>query len=297
MGELAALGVSIFWSFTSIQFTLAGRRIGSKAMKRIRLIMATLFLSLAHLLLIGELWPIHAEPFRWGWLGLSGIVGLVLGDACLFQAFLLIGPRRALLMYSLVPVFSTLVAWGWLGETLAPAEIGAVLLTVGGVAWVVSERKPGNNAAGVPSEKYLLGLTLSVGAALGQALALVISKQGLVGDFSPLSATLMRMLVASVTIWLFALLQKQVSATGQALKDKRALAFTAGGALTGPTLGIWLSMVAIQATPVGIASTLMALPPIILIPLERWIFHERVSSRAVVGTVVALVGAAAIFMV
>jgi drug/metabolite transporter (DMT)-like permease len=296
MGELAALVTSICWSFTSIQFTLAGQRIGSQAVNRVRLILATLFLSLTHLLLYGELWPIHAEPFRWGWLGLSGIVGLVLGDACLFHAFLLIGPRRALLMYSLVPVFSTLVAWGWLGETLAPAEIGAVLLTVGGIAWVVSERKPGNNAAGAPSEKYLLGLTLSVGAALGQSLGLVISKQGLIGDFPPLSATLIRMLVASATIWLFALVRKQVSATGQALMDKRALAFTAGGALTGPTLGIWLSMVAIQATPVGIASTLMALPPILLIPLERWIFHEQVSSRAVVGTVVALVGAAAIFM-
>ena len=81
MGELAALGTSVLWTFTSIQFTLAGRRVGSQAVNRIRLVLAALFLSLAHLLLYGELWPLHAEPWRWGWLGLSGIVsGLVLGN-------------------------------------------------------------------------------------------------------------------------------------------------------------------------------------------------------------------------
>jgi drug/metabolite transporter (DMT)-like permease len=146
LGEIAALATSFCWSFTSIQFTLAGQRIGSVVVNRARLVLAVLYLSLAHLLLQGELWPIHAEPFRWGWLGLSGTIGLVLGDSCLFQAFLLIGTRRAMLLMTLVPVISTLVAWGWLGETLHPVEMGAVLLTVSGIAWVVSERQQGQGA-------------------------------------------------------------------------------------------------------------------------------------------------------
>lgn len=297
MGELAALGTSVLWTFTSIQFTLASRRVGSQAVNRIRLVVAALFLSLAHLLLYGELWPVHAEPWRWGWLGLSGIVGLVLGDSCLFQAFLLIGTRRSMLLMTLAPVFSTSVAWVWLGETLLPIEIGAILVTVGGIAVVVSEKRPTDNPAGTPSRNYPLGILLGVGAGLGQALGLVTSKQGLVGDFHPLSATLIRMLVASAVIWLFTLLKKRDGATGQALKDKKALLPLVGGALTGPTLGIWLAMVAVQNTPVGIASALMSLPPILLIPVERWLFHERASSRAVVGTAVALAGAAAILAV
>jgi drug/metabolite transporter (DMT)-like permease len=295
MGEIAALAVSFCWSFTSIQFTLAGQRVGSEVVNRTRLVLAVLYLSLAHLLLQGELWPIHAEPFRWGWLGLSGTMGLVLGDSCLFQAFLLIGTRRAMLLVTLIPIINTLVAWGWLGETLHPAEIGALLLTVGGIAWVVLERQ--QEEASVKSKKqYALGVLLGLIGASGGALGLVVAKQGLTGDFPSLSAALIRMVVATGVIWLLTLARGQVRATWPALRDKKARLFIARGALTGPFIGVWLSMVAVQRAHVGIASTLMVLSPIILIPLARWVFHEQISPRAVAGTVVALAGATIIFL-
>jgi drug/metabolite transporter (DMT)-like permease len=298
MGEIAALATSFFWSFTSIQFALASQRIGSGAVNRIRLVLAMLCLSLTHLLLQGALWPIHAEPFRWGWLGLSATLGLVLGDACLFQAFVLIGPRRAMLLMTLVPVISALVAWGWLGEALRWVEIGAVLLTVSGIAWVIAEGQS-NPARETPLEdkrKYALGVLLSIGAALGQALGLVTSKQGLSDDFPALSATLMRMIAASIVIWLLALVRGQVGETLQALRDRKAWQFVVGGSLTGPFIGVWLSMVAVQHAHVGIASTLMSLAPILLIPLGYWFFRDRISPRSIAGTIVALTGAAIIFL-
>jgi drug/metabolite transporter (DMT)-like permease len=281
---------------TSIQFTLAGQRVGSGVVNRTRLILAVLYLSLAHLLLYGELWPTHAEPFRWGWLGLSATIGLVLGDSCLFQAFLLIGTRRAVLVTTLGPVISALLAWGLLGETLQLAEMGAVLLTVGGTAWVVLERQQGQGTSVESKRQYALGVLLSFGGALGNALGLVLSKQGLAGDFSSLSAALIRMVVATGVIWLFTLARGKVGATWHALKDKRSGLFITGGALTGPFVGVWFSMVAVQHAHVGIASTLMSLSPIIIIPLARWVFREQVSPRAVAGTVVALAGAAIIFL-
>jgi drug/metabolite transporter (DMT)-like permease len=296
LGEIAALATSFCWSLTSIQFTLAGQRVGSGVVNRTRLVLAMVYLSLAHLLLYGELWPIHAEPFRWGWLGLSATIGLVLGDACLFQAFLLIGTRRAVLISTLVPVITTLLAWGWLGETLNLAEMGAVLLTVVGVAWVVSERQPEQGGSVESKRQYALGVLLGLGFALGQALGLVIAKQGLVGDFPSLSAALIRMMVATGVIWLLTLARGQVGATWPALRDNRVRLFIAGGAVTGPFVGVWLSMVAVQRAHVGIASTLMSLSPIILIPLAHWIFHERISPRSVAGTVVALAGATIIFL-
>jgi drug/metabolite transporter (DMT)-like permease len=297
MGEIAALVTSLCWSLTSVQLTLAGRKVGSRVVNRVRLILAVIYLSLAHLLVYGELWPVHADLFRWGWLGLSGTIGLVIGDACLFQAFLFIGTRRSMLLMTLVPVVSTLVAWAWLGETLQPIEIGAVLLTVGGVAWVVSERKRAQNGPLAEGERhYGLGVLLGLGGALGQALGLVIAKQGLSGDFPSLSATLIRMVVASGVIWLLALARGQVAETWHALREQKAWWLLISGALSGPFIGVWLSMVAVQNTQVGIASTLMALSPIILIPLDRWVFHEQVSSRSVVGTVLALAGTAIIFL-
>jgi drug/metabolite transporter (DMT)-like permease len=296
MGELAALVTSLFWSFTSIQFTLAGRRIGSRAVNRLRLVLAVFFLSVIHLLLNGELWPIHAELFRWEWLGLSGIIGLVLGDGALFQAFVLIGPRRSMLMMTSVPVISTLLAWIWLGEVLQPVQIGAILLTVAGIAWVVSERRSVQAESIDDRKQYVVGVLLGLAGALGQALGLVMSRQGLVGDFPPLSAALMRMLVATVVIWAVALVRRQVGSAGRVWEDKKALLFLIGGTVVGPVTGMWLSMVAVQQAEVGIASTLMAMSPIILIPLEGWLFKEKVSMRAVVGTAVALAGAAIIFL-
>ena len=296
MGELAGLATSLFWSLTSIQFTLAGRRIGSRAVNRLRLVLAVFFLSLAHLVIYGEIWPVHAEPYRWGWLGLSGIIGLVLGDGALFQAFVLIGPRRSMLMMTSVPVISTLLAWVWLGEVLQPVEIGAILLTVAGIAWVVSERRSKQAVSADDRKQYALGILLGLAGALGQALGLVMSRQGLAGDFSSLSAALMRMLVATVVIWAVTLVRREVGSAGRVWEDRRALLFLIGGTLVGPVTGMWLSMVAVQQAEVGIASTLMALSPILLIPMEGWLFKEKVSLRAIAGTIVALVGAAIIFL-
>ncbi|MBN1178831.1 MAG: DMT family transporter [Anaerolineae bacterium] len=296
MGELAALVTSFLWSITSIQFTLAGRRIGSYAVNRIRLLLAVIFLSLAHLLLYGQVLPFDAGLARWGWLGVSGVVGLVLGDGALFQAFVLIGPRRSMLLMTSVPVISTLLAWVWLGEALRPAQVGAILVTVAGIAWVVSERRSQQAAVCCDAKQYALGVLLGLGGALGQALGLVLSRRGLEGDFSALSAALMRMLVAALVLWPLALVRRQVGPLDRVLKDRTAMTLLLGATLMGPVVGMSLSMLAVQRAQVGIASTLMALSPIILIPLEWWLFKERVSARAVVGTVVALIGAMAIFL-
>jgi len=296
MGEIAALVTSVCWSLNSIQFTLAGRRVGSEVVNRVRLLLAVLYLTLAHLVVRGELWPIHAEFSRWAWLGLSGVIGLVIGDGCLFQAFLYIGPRRSMLLMTLVPVISTLAAWVWLGETLRPAEMGAILLAVGGIAWVVAERGRVPDTPSGQGRHYALGVLLGLGGALGQALGLVTAKQGLAGDFPSLSATVIRMVIASGVIWLLTLVRGQVGPTWRALGDRRAFLFIVGGSLIGPFAGVWLSMVAVQRAPVGIASTLMALSPIIMIPLDHWIFREKASPRSIAGTAIALAGASILFL-
>jgi drug/metabolite transporter (DMT)-like permease len=300
MGELAALATSVLWSFTSIQFTLAGQRVGSPVVNRVRLVLAVLYLSLAHLLLSGHVWPLDAEPYRWVWLSLSGIVGLVLGDASLFQAYLVIGPRRSQLVMTSVPAITTAVAWLWWGETLQPAQLMAMAVTIGGILWVVSERRQASRRASFPGDAnrraYFTGLLLAFGGALGQAFGLLLARRGLEGGFSPLSATLMRMGVAMVVMWALAVLGGRVRATVRALHDRRALAFIASAAFTGPFLGVWLSMIAVQNAAMGIASTLLALPPILLIPISAWVFGERITPRAVVGTAVALAGAALIFL-
>lgn len=300
IGELAALATAVLWSFTGILFTIAGRRVGSSVVNRMRLALAVLYLSLAHRVLTGQVWPVNAGQQPWFWLGLSGIVGLAIGDAFLYQSYLTIGPRRAAVVMTTVPVMSTVLAWLWFGEALTTIELLAIALTVAGVAWVVSERRSNGGRilfAGDDNRRtYMIGLLLALAGAAGQTLGLVLSKKGMEGGFPPLSATVIRMAAAAAAIWLVTVLGGRAPATLRALRDRRALAFIAAGALVGPFLGVWSSMIAVQVAPLGIASTLMSLSPVILIPLSHYIFGERITPRALVGTVAALVGTALIFL-
>ena len=61
-GELAALGTAIAWSFSSIFFTLAGRRVGSEVVNRTRLLFAVIFVAIIPQILEWQIFPFDAEP-------------------------------------------------------------------------------------------------------------------------------------------------------------------------------------------------------------------------------------------
>ena len=294
VGEIAAIVTSLCWSFTSIFFTIAGKEVGSMIVNRVRLLLASFYLIVIHYFLYGNLLPIHAEGYRWLWLGISGIIGLVLGDGLLLQAFVMIGTRLSMLLMSLVPIISTLLAWLFLHEILDGIEIFAILITVGGIIWVVLEKK---NANGIKQgNNYLLGILAGIGGAVGQALALITAKKGLIGDFPAFSAQFIRVIMATAIFWIFPLLNGTAISNFKFWKNKTARWSILSGSIVGPLLGIWLSLVAIKYAHIGIASTLMALPPIFLIPLTYLIFKERTSWYAVIGTVIATMGVAIIFL-
>jgi drug/metabolite transporter (DMT)-like permease len=102
----------------------------------------------------------------------------------------------------------------------------------------------------------------------------------------------MRLLSAAAAVWLVAVVTGAARSTGSALRgDGRASLFTTTGTIAGPIFGVWLSLVAIDRAPLGIASTLMSLTPVFLLPIARLVFSEPISYRAVAGTIVALSGA------
>ena len=240
-GEVAALMTSLFYSFSSTFFTFATQKFGSMVVNRLRLVMAAALLIVIHQLLFGSSLPLNASLSRWFWLGISGIVGLVLGDAFLFQAYRHIGTRLAMLLMSLAPVIAAIIAWIFLGETLGSIEILGIIVTMAGIAWVVMDgnvaRK--NGASGKSGQLYLRGLLFGLAAATGQALGLVLSKLGMGGNFSAISANVIRMVTAAITIWVFTLFQGQIKPTVQQLSQyPRWIGVVAAGMLAGPILGV-----------------------------------------------------------
>ncbi len=295
MGAIAALGTSVFWALSSIFFTLGGKQVGSVIVNRIRIVFAVLLVMLAHLVTQGALIPLGAGWDRWFWLGLSGIAGLVLGDSFTFQAYVLVGTRIGTLLMALAPVIGTLIAWIFLHETLTLLQLGGISLAILGIALVVLEKGNGNGSDH-DKKKYAVGILCGLLGAFGQASGLVLAKMGLVGDFPAISGVVIRMLTAMIFIWAAAVVLRQVGSTIEAGRSLSALRPIAIGSVVGPFFGVWCSLIAVQLTFVGIASTLMALTPIIVLPITKWVFKEQVTSRAVLGTVVALVGVSVIFL-
>lgn len=294
LGEIAALLTAVCWSFTAIFFSFGGRRVGSDVVNRTRLLFGLVFLIITHRLLEGQFIPTGVEPFRWGWLAVSSVLGLVLGDAFLFAALALIGPRITMLMMSTVPIMSALFGWILFGETFTSVELLAVLLAVGGIAWVVTE--PQSDPSQVNPAGYRKGLFFAFLGALGQVANLVTSRYALVDNFPALSATVIRILIGLAILWAIAAARGEIRDTFDKLRDRRAFWAIVGGSVAGPFLGIWLSLVAVQNARLGIASTLMALPPVLLIPVEYLVFRRVVSRRGIVGTIVAMTGVALLFL-
>ena len=297
LGEIAALITSLCFSITSTFFTLAGQKVGSVIVNRTRLGIAVVFIISAHFLLKIPL-PYEIETERLFWLGLSGIIGLVLGDASLFQAFILIGPRISMLLMGLVPVMAAILAWVFLGEQLSKLQILGIGLTLGGVLWVIIEHNREINSNGIDKQNYLPGILFGLGGAAGQALGLITAKKGLGGDFPALSGTLIRMFAAGIVLWSFTILRGQAWKTVEKLNNNRqSLGYITAGSFTGPFLGVTFSLIAIQNTRVGVASTLMALTPIFLLPISHLVFNEKFGWGAIAGTIVAVAGVGMLFLV
>lgn len=225
---------------------------------------------------------------------LSGIAGIGLGDTAFFAAINSLGPRRALLMGTLAPPMTALGALIFLQESLNVSAWCGILLTIVGVAWVVTERVPGisNTSPG----QLWRGITFGILAALAQAIGAVLSRSALTStSISPLWAALLR-LGAGVSIllpWTY-LARGQYQFQIKTLQSPRLIVGVCVAAFLGTYLGIWLQQTAIKLTAVGIASTLMQTSPLFILPLAMWM-GEKVTWRAIFGVVIALAGVAILF--
>lgn len=292
LGEISALVTATLWGGTSLAFTAAIRRVGSVQVNVTRMILASVFLGVTVLVMR---FPTDVTAEQFLFLALSGFAGLVIGDSFLFKAYQDVGPRIAMLVMSMAPAMSALLAYLFLGETLSLAGILGIGVTVGGIALVVFDRQ---RSGKLQRRGSAAGVLFAFAGAAGQAVGLILAKQAfLLGALHPMVATLVRIAVAVVLLgpaMIVAGLYKNPFRTFA--KEKRALGFTSLGALLGPTLGITGSLIAVSLTKVGIAATLMATTPIVMLPMVRYITKEELTWKAIAGAVIAVVGVAILFL-
>jgi len=279
--------------------------IGSFTVNKIRLLLAVFLYAGFLLVATGSLYPSGVNEQQWFWLGLSGIVGLVIGDGCGFKALVMIGPRLTMLIYASSPIMTTIIAWIFLGEQLSFVDVIGIAITIGGISWVVLERRFDHNSHFNLSHDHpdrgslMKGVLLGLVAALGQASGLVLAKHGMLhagGTVEPLQAAYVRMVVSLLVLWAITALRGQIPNTLRAMKNRRALSLCAAGATDGPFLGVWMSLVAIKYIAAGLAATLNSTTPVMILPLVVLWYKERVTLRATLGAVVTVCGVALIFL-
>lgn len=291
LGEFAALLTALCWTFGAIAFEIACKRAGALAVNWIRLAIGFILLVVFCTCYRNLPFPTDASLRTWLWLSLSGVIGFSIGDTLLFRAFAVIGSRISMLIMSIVPPITAFLGWIVMGEVLGVLGFLGMVLTVGGILMVVLERKKDQ----VQSKYPLSGVLMALGGAVGQAVGLVLSKYGM-GNYNAFAATQIRILAGIIGFSVLFFFLKRWGTIGQAMKDRKTLTPISIGAFLAAFLGVSFSLLAVQHTTTGVASTIMAIVPVLIIPPAVLIFKEKVSLKEVVGAFITVSGVAVLFI-
>ena len=292
-GEFAALLTAIFWTITALAFEAAGRRIGSLQVNLLRLVFGFIFLSLFNLIRGSQLFPADATPENWLWLSLSGLVGIFMGDLFLFKSYTIIGSRFSMLIMTLVPPITAFFSFIILNEHLSLLHFLGMMLTFGGISMAIFNRN--GKGEKVSLKLAPAGLLYAIGGAVGQALGLVLSKRGL-GSCDPFSATQIRVISGFAGFSVLITLMGRWPRIAEAISDIRGMKPLTLGAFFGPFLGISFSLIAVRYTEAGIASTIMALTPVLIIAPAAIIYKEKVTFTEVAGAIISVGGVSLFFI-
>ena len=313
--------MAVSWTVTALFAEVASKRMGSLPLNVVRMTMSLTLLVVTLWLTMGIPWPRYADGGTWGWLLLSGVVGYVIGDYCLMQGYIYIGSRFGQLFMTLSAPTAALTGRLLLGEQMRPLAILGMVITLGGIALsILSKGEKSEVKLKLPRK----GVFFAAVAGIRQGFGLVLSKIGLqhydaaiaaagmsdrlVPDGAvlplplylsvPFAATMIR---ATIGLLGFFLLLRVFNKDwrqklSHAVHDRRAMWCVLGATVFGPFVGVSASLLATQYTSTGIAQTLFALTPVLIIAPAALLFRQRVTPREVVGAVISVAGVCLFFV-
>lgn len=335
-GEVISIVVAFSWMFTALFFEFAGKRVGSLTVNLLRLFFAFFLLGALLYFTTGSMLPVAADGKTWFWMTLSGLVGFVFGDLCLFYSYIIITARFSQLLMTLAPPFAAFFGWMLLNEKMSSMGFLGMSVTLTGIAISILKRnsKLGTDSlvAGASNltvvtdyEKKkmsslisklkpnvslhlpLKGVLLGLGGALGQGLGIVLSKVGMnsyaisaagteAAQYIPFAATQIRIITGAIGFALIIFLTGRSKVLIAGVKDKKATLAIFGGAIFGPFLGVSLSLMAVQHTNTAIASTIMATTPILILIPYVLFYKKKITLIEFFGAILSVGGVALFFL-
>ena len=319
-GELISLVVAMSWTATALFAEVASKRMGSLPLNVVRMVLSLLLLGLTLWVTLGVPFPPLANGQTWFWLSLSGFVGYVLGDYCLFQSYVLMNSRFGQLFMTLASPAAALAAWILLGEKMSLLALLGMIITMSGIGMSILSK--GGETSGLSLKLPWKGVLFGIGAGFGQGVGLVLSKVGMqhyeaaIGrdlnfildpgalfpvslDFMmPFASTMIRAVTGligfSIALFLFTKTGKQKLQAG--VRDGKAMSCALGAAMFGPFVGVSLSLMATLYTNAGIAQTIMATTPVLIIAPSYFLFRQKVTALEILGAIISVIGVTLFFL-
>lgn len=306
LGEVISLGVAVSWTITALFAEVASKRLGALQLNVIRMLLSLVMLGGTLWWFTGSFLPLHADASTWFWLSLSGFVGYLLGDYCLFNSYILIGSRFGQLFMTLAPPTAAITAWMVLDETLSLQALLGMIVTLTGISISILNKGSSHKLSlKLPFKGVLFG----IGAGIGQGVGLVLSKVGMnhyeasiplecesVMDMLPFASTFMRAVTGAIGFLLVMMLQKQLFTLKRTVGDGKGMGAAIGATITGPFIGVAFSLTAVQYTEAGVASTLMALTPVLILWPSHFFFGQQITFKEVIGACISVFGASLFFI-
>lgn len=309
---MLSLLVAFSWTATALCADIASHKIGAQPLNLIRMALSLILLALFLTFVTGSPFPTGTDKETWIWLGASGLVGYVFGDFCLFNSYIIFGSKFGQLFMTIAPPVAGITGWIMLGERMSLHSWLAMAVTLTGIAISIlaKETDSASRRTRLKLKLPLRGVLFGIGAGTGQGAGLVLSKIGLDHYVSslpedvssqvlfamPFAGTFIRAVFGFAGFFILLCFRKQLGEARAALRNGSGMRFALLATIFGPFIGVSLSLMAVEYAKAGIASTLMALTPVLIIVPYSLIYKQKIKFQEVLGTMVTIAGVAMFFL-
>ena len=285
---------ALCWAVASLISADVTRTIGGLAFNRLRLFFVSVMLISYTFYM--DTWSTINQEFLITIL-LSGIIGIFLGDTLLFIGLQKIGPRRNNILFSLAAPFTVILNIFFLNEIMSIINlIGCIIVFFGVVVAITyGNSRDKNHRWEIIEGNLYSGVIFGIGAALCQAIGLIMMKPILNMGADPIASASIRTTISCIFLAFTFFLNYEIFNTKTSLSLK-IIAQSIFSGFLGMALGMSLLLIALKYADAGIVATLSSTSPIMILFLI-WLLTKKIPTiGAWIGTMLAIIGSGLIFI-
>ncbi|MDQ2785883.1 MAG: DMT family transporter [Chloroflexota bacterium] len=294
-GELLGLIAAVIWATSNTLLRMQTVRLGAVAVNFWRCVVTIPFFIILFLIVRDPGTLRDLAPLTILYIILGVCIGMVTGDTLQYHAIKLIGVSRSMPVSGCFPLFTVFFAWLLNGEPIRVQVLGGAIVVMLGVLLIsLPKRTPariGIIAAPAPvvvDRTNATGIVFSLVAAICWSLSTVVQSKALAHS-DAITVNLIRMPVAACVLL--------IASRGRAnipLRQfgARTFLFLIVIGIFGTGLASISYLGALKIAGAGKTAVLGATAPLFALPLSVLLLGERPGLRAVMGTLLTVLGIA-----